>query len=366
MLQPDSLRRILAVRLDNVGDLVMLSPALAAIRCAFPLARVTLLTSPAGASVVPLLPAVDDVIVHRAPWQDVSGAQPFDPAAEMEFVESLRAGRFDAAFLFTSFSQSPHGPAYAAYLAGIPCRVGESLEFGGALLTHAAPPLDSVAHQVDRNLHLLRAVGLPADDTGLRLSLPSGAVAAADALLAHVGVGPGEPFVAVAPGASCPARRYPAERFARAAAEIGARTGFSIVVLGSTRERDLGDAVTSAIPGGATSLAGQTSVPELAAILARASLLLGNDSGPMHLAEAFARPMVIVFSGTDLESQWGPRQAPARMLGRPTACAPCYRFICPTALECMDIPPAEVAANAFALLEETAPLSQPRPEVAIA
>ncbi|MCC6383128.1 MAG: glycosyltransferase family 9 protein [Dehalococcoidia bacterium] len=319
MLEPGARRRILAVRLDNVGDLVMLSPALTALRCAWPTAEITLLTSPAGASVVPLLPAVDDVIVHRALWQDVAGGSGFDPAAETRFIERRRASRFDEAFVFTSFSQSPYGPAYAAFLAGVPRRVGESLEFGGALLTQQAPPLDPAAHQVDRNLHRLRSVGLAADDTRLRLALPNAAVAGADALLAGAGIGPGVPFLAVAPGASCPARRYPADRFASAAADVASRTGFPVVVLGAARERGLADAVAAAIPDGATSLAGRTTVAELAAVLARTSLLLGNDSGPMHLADAFGTPMVITFSGTDLESQWRPRHAPARLLRRATA-----------------------------------------------
>src|SRR5512140_1235814 len=114
-----SARRILAVRLDNVGDLVMLGPALRAVSRALPEAEITLLTSRAGAQVVPLLPWVKDVIVSRPVWQDVSGAVPFDPDREIAFAWSLRERGFDAAFVFTSFNQSGEVPGYVAYLAGI-------------------------------------------------------------------------------------------------------------------------------------------------------------------------------------------------------------------------------------------------------
>ena len=97
-------------------------------------------------------------------------------------------------------------------------------------------------------------------------------------------------------------------------------------------------------------MAGQTTVPELAGVVRRAGLVIANNSGPLHLADAFGRPMVILYSGTDLESQWRPRRAPARLLRRPTACTPCYGFRCPYHMECLDIPPEEVVQHAQELL----------------
>ena len=97
---------------------------------------------------------------------------------------------------------------------------------------------------------------------------------------------------------------------------------------------------------------GKTSVPELAAVLRRASLLVGNHSGPMHLADAFGRPMVIFFSGTDLESQWRPRASRAVLLRRPTPCSPCRRFECPYHMECLDIPAEEAGEQIVRLCRE--------------
>src|SRR3954470_4521577 len=105
--------RLLVVRLDNIGDCVMTGPALRSLRNAFPTAKIVMLASRAGAQITPLLPWIDETIVHRALWQDASGALAFDPQRELAFVEQLRDGRFDAAIIFTSFSQSPHAAAFA-------------------------------------------------------------------------------------------------------------------------------------------------------------------------------------------------------------------------------------------------------------
>src|SRR4051812_41823740 len=95
-------RRILAVRLDNVGDMVMLGPALRTLREALPGAHITLMASPAGSQVAPLLPWVDDVLTLRAVWQDASGNMPLDPERERELIETIRDRAFDAVVIFTS------------------------------------------------------------------------------------------------------------------------------------------------------------------------------------------------------------------------------------------------------------------------
>jgi ADP-heptose:LPS heptosyltransferase len=352
-------RRVVAARLDNVGDVVGLGPALRAVRAGLPDARITLWTSPAGNRVAPMLPWVDDVLVSEVVWQDASGKLPLDPARELALADELRRRRFDAALLFTSFSQSPWAPAYACYLAGIPLRAGESKEFGGSLLTHRVPAIPDAVHQAERNLHLVESLGFSAENRDHEQHLPAEARERAAALLGRVGLHPGDAYAVVAPGASCPARRYDAARFGEVAAGL-ARLGLTVVVVGSDRERALADDVTAVAARGGSrspvvSLVGATSVCELAAVVERAALVVANDSGPMHLADAFDRPVVVLYSGTELESQWRPRRAPCRLLRRPTACSPCYLFECPYGLPCLDIPPAEVLAHAVELLSAPGP-----------
>src|SRR5881275_1282862 len=162
-------RNLLAIRPDNVGDVIMLGPALRAVKETSPhppkagTRRITLLASRAGATGAPLLPWVDDVVVWRTLWQDL-GELGFDPARERELVALLAERRFDAALIFTSFSQTPHVPGYVCYLAGIPLRAGESKEFGGATLTSELRGAPDELHQAERNLRLVEHLGFVAND----------------------------------------------------------------------------------------------------------------------------------------------------------------------------------------------------------
>jgi len=341
-------RRALVMRLDNAGDVVLAGPAIRALRAHLPAAEIVLLASPAGAQVAPMLPGVDGVEVARVLWQDASARLPFDPEREIAFVDRLRAGAFDAAFILTSFSQTPYAAGYAAYLAGIPIRVGHAPDFGGGVLSHPVPGPAPV-HQAERNVHLLAALGLPVPDTGLRLEVPNVAARRVTAMLAAHGVADGEAIV-VAPGASCSARRYAPERFASAAAATARATGRPVVVIGSEREADLAAPIVAADPT-AVDLVGRTSVVEAAAVVERAAIVLANDSLALHLADAFGRPVVATFAGTDREAEWGPRRSEHVLLREPTACAPCRRFACPfESHPCLDIPAEAVAAAATTLL----------------
>ena len=350
---PEPPRRVLAVRLDNIGDVVMTGPALRALKQAWPESELTLLVSPAGSRVAPLLPWADHVVVQRTVWQDL-GRLPFDPAREQAFIDRLREGRYDLAVIFTSFSQSPFGAAYACYLAGIPRRIGQARDFGGALLSTCVTPLAAEAHQVDRNLHVLSAFGWDVRNRRLELDVPAHVSARADALLAGAGVAPDEHFIALAPGATCSARRYDTARFAEVAQKLAQHAPHPVVVVGGESDRDF-TARWPSLPG-LVSLAGATSVPELAAVLRRARLVVANNSGPMHIADAFARPQVVLFSGTEHESQWSPRTSRARLLRRATRCSPCHAFTCPYDMECLDISPSTVVDAALDLLAAPAPM----------
>ena len=329
-------RRLLAVRLDNLGDVVMLSPALRSIRAAAPQAAITLLASPAGAEAASLLPEVDEVMAHRASWQALGGAAP--PASdEMALIDRLRDGHFDAAVIFTSFSQDPGPPALVCHLAGIPLRAGWAPLFAGAVLTHPVVPPDPTGHQAERNVELVQALGAPELPTEIVLRIPEDAARAGEAIVASAGLRPGG-YVALLPGASAPARRYPAERYADAARQIWDTTSLPSIVLGGERDRPIADVIVRQAGVAARSLVGATDVPTAAALVKRAALVMAGNSLALHLADALAVPVVAAYSGTDLESQWAPRSTPTRLFRVPTSCSPCYAIECPYEMECLAIP----------------------------
>lgn len=341
-------KHILAVRLDNIGDVVMLGPALRAVKETSPHARLTLLASPGGATAVPLLPWVDEVITWRTIWQDVGGRIPFDPARERELIDMLAERKFDAALIFTSFSQTPHTPAYACYLAGIPLRAGESKEFGGSTLTTELRGAADELHQAERNLRLVEHLGFVARERRLAIIIPDEARQAVPSLLERAGLDPSAPFILLHPGASARARRYPAERYGVAARYL-ARRVMPVLVTGVERESALIEELRQHAPN-IHSLIGGTTLAEYAALVEQATLVICNDSLPMHLADAVGTPAVILFSGTDYEEQWYPRAIRYRLLRRHTACHPCYLFECPIGLPCLDIAPEKVVEAVEALL----------------
>lgn len=350
-------RNLLVVRMDNTGDVVMLGPALRAVKESSPGARITLLASPAGSQAAALLPWVDDVIVWRAVWQDL-GSLPFEPARELELVRLLAERQFDAALVFSSFSQTPHTPAYVCYLAGIPLRAGESKEFGGSVLSTALSPAPDDLHQVERNLRLVEAVGFTPRGRALCVALPWEARVNAPALLAGAGLDPLEPFVLLHPGASAKARRPPAERLGAAARILG-ELGWQVLVTGVAREQAQVEQVLHAAPR-ARALVGAATLAEYAAVLERAALVICGNTLPLHLADALGVPLLALYSGTDLEDQWRPRNVPHRLLRRATSCHPCFRFECPFDLACLDFSAEEVAGAALELLGT--PVSTPAPE----
>ena len=352
-MSPDTLegaQRILAVRLDNIGDVIMLGPALRAVKRAVPEAEITLLASRAGASVAPLVPHLDDVVTFRPLWQDISGTMSTDLQPERALAADLAARRFDAALIFTSFAQSPYPPARVCVEAGIPVRVGQSKEFGGGYLTTWLRALPDDAHQVDRNLYLVRSLGVPDAGTHMELRVPKDLAEATDHLLADAGIGPDAPFALLAPGASCDARSYGVEQFAAVAHRLAEHSGLRVVLVGSPKEVAMCEAVRSAAgTQNVINLAEASDVPTLAALTKRAAVVLGNNSAPAHIADALGTPVLLTYSGTDLESQWAPRHAPARLLRREADCSPCYRFTCDIGKPCLAISPEEVARAALEL-----------------
>ncbi len=352
---------ILAIRLDNLGDVLMCEPALRALKTGIPGGKLTLLATPNGSRAAALMPYVDDVMVRSVVWQDVPGKMPLDVAREWRLIEDIRERSFDTAVIFTSFSQSPYPPAYVCYLAQIPRRIGQSKEFGGSLLTTWVRVGSDATHQIDRNLRLIEAMGLNVEDRDMRLSIPLEARTTLSKKLAALGVGPGQDFIVVHATASCSARTYSWSRFAEVASAL--METHPVVLTGTQKEVPVVEQIVQTVGSDrVVSLCGQTSVAELVALVDEASLLVTNLTSTTHVASATRTPTVVLFAGTEMESQWMPRGCPSVLLRRPTACSPCYRFDCPTGHECLDITSDEVVDACLGLLRQAGPHRKGRGE----
>src|SRR5947199_1678601 len=206
-------KRVLAIRLDNLGDVLVTTPALHAIKTSLPAATLTLLASPVGAQVARLNPDLDDVIVYQATWMDPWHKLPQDSQREQQIIATLRERRFDGAIIFTSFRQSPLPAAYLCYLADIPLRVASSIDGPGSLLTTRHKHPERMMHEVERGLDLVGAIGLTTNDADLDLHVPGDARRYIDDFLAAYRLDCQYPLIVVHPGCTMPARTYPWEMY---------------------------------------------------------------------------------------------------------------------------------------------------------
>lgn len=319
-------RRVLCIRLDSVGDVLMTTPAIRALRESAADRRVTLLTSGVGAQVATLVPEIERTIVFDAPWMKSTGNEPTQDVAA---IAQLREGRFDAAVIFTVYSQNPLPAAYLAYLAGIPLRLAHCRENPYQLLTDWLPesePQQRVRHEVRRQLDLVASVGATARDERLSLLVPAAARRQVEARLALLGRTASRPMVLVHPGASAPSRRWPPEHFAHAASLLS-RRGCDLVFTGSAEEAPLVERIRAAMDAPSVSLAGELDMAELAAAIEAADLLLVNNTGPAHMAAALGTPVVDLYALTN--PQHTPWMVRSRVLSHDVPCRNCYRSVCP-------------------------------------
>lgn len=319
-------KRVLCIRLDNLGDVLMTTPALHALRRAQPGRHLTLLASRAGKAAAPFIDAIDDVIEHDAPW--VKQDAPIDALADLAMRARLNAAHFDAAVIFSVYSQNPLPAAMLCHLAGIPLRLAHCRENPYGLLSdwvQETEPQQGTRHEVERQLALVARVGARAADTRMRFNVrPEDAMSLAQKLRAR-DVDPRAPFVVVHPGASAASRRYPVERFAEVIERLRTQLQWPMLVTGSRGEGSLCRNACAATSG-AIDLSGALELGELAALIQRARVLVSNNSGPVHLASALGTPVVDLYALTN--PQHMPWQTPHRVLYHDVPCRWCYRSVC--------------------------------------
>jgi lipopolysaccharide heptosyltransferase II len=343
-------RNVLAVRLDNMGDVLMTTPALAAIKGDAP-RHITLLASKAGAALRNHLPAVDDVLVYDAPW--VKGPLR-SGAADRRFLGKLAAGHFDAAVIFTVCSQSALPAALLCRMAGIPLRLAYARENPYGLLTDWVRETDNIEtgmrHEVARQLDLVGTVGFETPDRSLAFKCNTIDVQGAQRKLDEAGGNHRAPYVVFHPGSTASSRRYPPERFARAAQIIAEQSGARIIFTGGTDDRDAAATAQSATQRASVSLAGALTIGELAALIRDAQLLVCNNSGPAHIAAAVQTPVVVLYALTN--PQHTPWQVPAAVLNHDVPCRHCMKSVCPQEHHAclLGVEPEAVASEALALM----------------
>lgn len=294
----NDVRNLLCVRLDNMGDLLMSGPAIAALKQTFS-CSITVLTSSAAAPVARHMPAVDEVMIWNVPWMKSNGSTNH---SIQDLVAALQSRNFDAAIIFTVFSQNPLPTALALSMAGIPRRLAYCRENPYELLSDWVPdkePYSFVRHQVRRDLDLVGTIGAATGDERIHLELPAKFVQSAKDKAANAGVDLDAPWLIIHPGVSEKKREYPLNQWIDAGRMIVKRLGYQVAVTGNDREQGLAAALVKGIGAGSFSLTGKLSLEELIALITLSPLLVSVNTGTIHIAAAVETATVVLYALTN-------------------------------------------------------------------
>jgi ADP-heptose:LPS heptosyltransferase len=322
-VHPGTPRRILLLRLERVGDLLMVLDAIATIRALAPEARVDLVVGSWNQRLAQLIPGIDSIETVDAPWMAREGAGMTWPALA-QHARAWRSRDYDLAINFEPDIRSN----LLLALSGAPRRVGFASGGGGAMLTDAIAP-DPRAHIADNATALVeRAFGeahIPEVAQGFspaRLRIPDEARRRAAELVAapkH-----GVPLIGIQPAAGRRIKEWDPVRFAEVGASLARTRGATVVLVGSAGDRPVLDAMRAAWPEDVPLIAlpPEADLVVLAAVLERITLFITGDTGPMHLAAAVGTPVLAIF-GPSLPTRYAPLSARSRIVRIDIHCSPC-------------------------------------------
>jgi len=336
--------RTLLWKLSALGDVILATPSLRAIRRQYPHGHIGLVVGRAAYEVVARCPYVDELLIYDPTRKD-RGLR-----GQWRFLRRLRREGYDLSIDLQN-SRQTH---LLAWLAGIPVRVGYRRKCGRLLNRGVRLPrvvLAPIAHQQ----YLLRQAGFQPDGESLELWPSHQDEAAVDQLLSQESATPTRPLVGLHPGGSgrWKTKRWDLERWARLADELMKRN-VQVVLTGSAEERELADALLPLMRARPLDVMGKTRIMELACLIKRCQAFVAHDSSPLHLAAAMGTPTVALFGPTD-PARHLPPAFQGEIIKRDVFCSPCYSTSCRTMTHaCMKrITVEDVLSAVLGLLADT-------------
>lgn len=326
-------QKILIVRMDRLGDLLLSTPAIRAVRKAMPQAHIAIMVRPYTYDIIKHNPDIDEIIVYDREGKH-KGA-----LGNVKFVFRLFMKRFDSAIILHSSNRSVMLP----FFAGIKRRIGYDRR-AKHFLTHAIKSDKHLGkkHEIDYTLDVVREFGVDTAGADRRPVMEIGADDAAkvDALLKRKGVKEGDRLVLINPGASCPSRIWRKDRYREVINHLLHSGGCRVVLIGGEDGVDLAGEVLNGIEMRVLNFTGLLTVAELGALMKRSSLLISNDTGPVHIASAVGTPVIAIFGRKDPGLSpvvWGPIGESNIVLHKDSGCVTCLAHNCKNRFKCLDV-----------------------------
>jgi lipopolysaccharide heptosyltransferase II len=303
-------KNILCIRADNMGDLIMTAPALRALKETFQ-CRITILTSQMGNIITPFIPEIDEVIVYDLPWIKTNGSLKLETISSL--IEKIKKYNFDAAIIFSVYSQNPLPSAMLAFMAGIPRRLAYCRENPYQLLTDWIPekePLNYIQHQVKRDLDLVAAIGATTNNNSLFIQVNENAFQSACSKLPALNETGNNEWTVFHPGVSEEKRKYPTHMWIGLGNIISKRLKKKIIITGSSSEKQLAEIIQKGIGEEAYSAAGLFTIEEFISVIKAAPLVISVNTATVHIAAATQTPVIVLYALTN------PQHTPWKVLSK--------------------------------------------------
>jgi heptosyltransferase-2 len=309
-------RKILFLRYDRIGDMVLSTAPLKALRRVYPHARITVLASERNYEILDHNPHVDEILIYKGvPW----------------FIREIRPHGYD--LVIDPFLTYELRQAFMTCLAGGKYRIGFE-EAGREIFFNIRGPVASPPKQmVDHLLDLTERLGGTKKGYEPEVFLSDTEIQWATETLAEKGISANELTIAIHPGAYYPSQRWPAERFGKLARRVLAQCGANVILLGSRDEQTLLDEVEE-IAGEGVHAFSRLRLRELMALISKCDLFICNNSGPLHIASAL-KVSTISMLGPTVTPLWLPSGENNVVINKALSCSPCNRAHCKEH-ECME------------------------------
>jgi lipopolysaccharide heptosyltransferase II len=292
-------KNILCIRADNMGDLIMTAPSLRALKQTFG-CRITVLTSHMGNVITPFIPEIDEVIVYDLPW--IKTNKCINTETLFSLIEKIKGHNFDAAVIFTVYSQNPLPSAMLAFMAGIPKRLAYCRENPYNLLTNwvsEKEPFNSIQHQVQRDLDLVATIGATTNNDSLIIHAEENAFQSACTKLPALNEAGSNEWIIFHPGVSEEKRRYPAHMWIELGRIIRKKLKKKIIITGSSSERQLTEFIQDEIGEEVYNSAGLFTIEEFVAVINAAPLVISVNTATVHIAAATQTPIIVLYALTN-------------------------------------------------------------------
>ena len=322
------MENILVVKLSAIGDVIHALPVSYAIKEQYPEVHLTWVVEQAAYAILADNPCIDELILfEKAKFRSIGGfLREIGP-----FRRRLRTRRYDASLDLQGLFKS----AAIAWNAGAKLRIGTAnMREGAHLVSRPVRGAHAEGHIVERYLDVARALGCRVGEVRFPVSVSDRDRMAADTLLAREGVQEGRPFVAFAVGANWPNKRWPVEHFAALADRLYHAHYVPVLVGGGRLDETLAEDILRASEIPPVNLVGRTNLKQLAHVFTRAALVLGGDTGPVHLAAGLRVPTVMLMGPTDANRN-GPYGQLQNAIEIDRPCRGCWKRACPKGLDCL-------------------------------